>query len=116
MSNSNPLKLDFSKRSSKADSEKNSNRCPKCNSTDIKGYSHYNGTGSTCNKCNHYWLIGHIGGLSPEESREFTKQYNQRKEENMVKISDNLSMPAEELERIENTIEANYEFLRRRMG
>ena len=114
MSKLNPLKLDFSKKP-KPETDKSEGKCPKCNSSDVVGYSHHNGTGFTCNKCKNYWLLGYIGGLSPEESRDFVRQYNQRKEDNLVKISDNLSMQAEELELIESTIESNYRRLRERM-
>lgn len=89
--------------------------CPRCKSTKTEEYSHLNGTGKSCKNCNHYWPVGHFGGLSQSETRKFAEESREYKESILVSIQPDFALPETELQNIEETIENNENFFRRRL-
>lgn len=90
-------------------------RCPKCKSTQLQDYGFLNGVGFTCKKCSHHWGIGNSTQLTPEDKRNFLTAYQRTKEDTLVKYSEDCAVPIDEYNRIEETIENNNEFFRKRL-
>lgn len=89
--------------------------CPKCNSTRITGYSYFNGTGFTCKKCGYGWPVGTAPLMSEEQKREFLSDCRRRMQEEVYTYTEGCILPLTEYDRIEDTIQNNEEFFRKRM-
>lgn len=89
--------------------------CPRCKSLKIEEYGHLNGVGKTCKSCNYYWQIGHFGGFSQSDIRKFAEETIDYKQSILVSLSADHALPESELQRIEETIENNEEYFRRRL-
>lgn len=93
----------------------NGNKCIKCKSTNLEDYSSFNGVGRRCRACGEYWEIGRLGGLTQEDERHLNEEFKRFNEDSLVMLRPEFVLPTSELDRIEETINSNYEFLRRRL-
>ena len=108
-----PLRLKFDKP--KPEVKEQTLKCPKCSSIRLQDYGFSNGIGYTCKKCNYGWSIGPSALLNVEEERQFLMNYTREKEDSIVKYSEDCAVPIDEFNRIEETIENNNEYFRKRL-
>jgi hypothetical protein len=89
--------------------------CVRCNSKKVENYSSVNGTGRYCVECNHYWPVGHFGGITQSERQKMADNDRAYRENILVAVSQDLSMPEQEFQQIEETIQRNEEFFYNRL-